>query len=401
MTKSQTLRAWLFIFICLPGNFSAAAGNPVRSIGTDSTTGGARAVVVDENAALAHTTQVFPRRQNGPAGIETNALLQTTMVLDELDAALRSVGSKLAEVVKLNVYLAKDDLLPEVRATIVKRFSKGSKPAISYVSGTLAEPGAFVAMDAVATCWPLGPAVMRRSAPDKAGFFSVKVLAGGSPKLFISGMADTNSLLPATQRTLEKLIDALEHLGSKSEDVLQLKVFMQPISEAAAVRSVIAKFFKGEPPPISLVEWISSNPVVEIELIARAQYEFHQEADTVSYLTPPGTTGSKVYSRVARANRGKLIYFPGLYGMKETDGAGQVQEIFTGLGEIAKDAGTDFEHLVKATYYVTDNDASNKLNDLRPKYYNPERPPAASKAKVKGVGIPGRTITMDMIAVTK
>ena len=100
-------------------------------------------------------------------------------------------------------------------------------------------------------------------------------------------------------------------------------------------------------------------------------------------------------------NRGKLIYFPGLYGMKATDGDGQVQEIFADLREIGKLAGTDFEHLVKATYYVTDNDASNKLNDLRPKYYNPERPPAASKAKVKGTGLSGRTITMDMIAVTK
>ena len=50
---------------------------------------------------------------------------------------------------------------------------------------------------------------------------------------------------------------------------------------------------------------------------------------------------------------------------------------------------------------MTDNDASNKLNELRPEFYNPQRPPTASKAKVKGVGAAGKTVTMDMVAVTK
>jgi enamine deaminase RidA (YjgF/YER057c/UK114 family) len=87
--------------------------------------------------------------------------------------------------------------------------------------------------------------------------------------------------------------------------------------------------------------------------------------------------------------------------MKTADGAGQVREIFGSLGELLKKTGSDFEHLVKATYYVTDDEASNKLNELRPEFYHPQRPPAASKAKVKGVGLAGKTVTMDMIAVTK
>jgi enamine deaminase RidA (YjgF/YER057c/UK114 family) len=121
----------------------------------------------------------------------------------------------------------------------------------------------------------------------------------------------------------------------------------------------------------------------------------------VTFLTPPGTTSTKVFSRVARVNHGKLIYISGLYGTKSSDAEGQVREIFGSLRQILERTGSDFEHLAKATYYVSDNDASNKLNDLRPEFYNPQRPPAASKAKVKGVGQPGKTVTMDMIAVTK
>jgi len=41
------------------------------------------------------------------------------------------------------------------------------------------------------------------------------------------------------------------------------------------------------------------------------------------------------------------------------------------------------------------------LNELRPLYYDPKRPPAASKAQVSGIGWPNRSITMDLIAVPK
>lgn len=259
-------------------------------------------------------------------------------------------------------------------------------------------------------------------------------LLPAGPKLYVSGMADTNNLPLATRKTLEKLLAAIGHLGSQRDDIVQLKVFLQPMSEVAAVRKEIVGFFGGHTPPIVFVEWISPapNPPVEIELIAaakerdrspvaaatnaasRGNFQAGQhvepaaggnrprpESESVSFLTPAGTASTKVYSRVARVNHGNLIYVSGLYGLKSSDGVGQVREIFDSLGEVLKKTGSDFEHLVKATYYVTDNDASNKLNDLRPEFYNPQRPPAASKAKVKGVGIAGKTVTMDMIAVTK
>jgi oligo-alginate lyase len=56
---------------------------------------------------------------------------------------------------------------------------------------------------------------------------------------------------------------------------------------------------------------------------------------------------------------------------------------------------------VKATYYVSDDLAGNKLNDVRAEFFNPLGPPAASKAKVRGMAVHDKTITVDMIAVTK
>jgi enamine deaminase RidA (YjgF/YER057c/UK114 family) len=228
------------------------------------------------------------------------------------------------------------------------------------------------------------------------------VLPAGA-KLYVSGMADTNELRQATRKTLEKLLAAISHLGLDRTHIIQLKSFLQPMSEVAVARQEIVDFFEGKTPPLVFVEWISPkpNPPIEIELIATVPGDLKSEADSVSFITPPGTTGSKVYSRIAQVNHGKLIYFSGLYGLQSDTGAAQIREIFENMKGTLARCGGDLEHLAKATYYVSDEEASNQLNLMRPQFYNPQRPPAASKAKVKSVGLPGKTVTLDMIAVTQ
>jgi enamine deaminase RidA (YjgF/YER057c/UK114 family) len=108
---------------------------------------------------------------------------------------------------------------------------------------------------------------------------------------------------------------------------------------------------------------------------------------------------SPIYSRVAVVESDRTIYVSGLYGMKSQSGAEQTREIFASLGRLLEKTGSDFRHMAKATYYVSDEDASGKLNELRPNYYDAKRPPAASKAMVQGVGVEGKSITLDMIAV--
>src|SRR5205085_125922 len=192
---------------------------------------------------------------------------------------------------------------------------------------------------------------------------------------YISGMADTNKLAVATVKTLEKLLGVTQYLGLKKSDIVQLKVFLQPMSEVSLVRQEIVSFFAGVAPPVVFVEWMSPppNPPVEIELIAGRSGDYGNESELVSFLTPPGTTSTKVFSRVARVNHGKLIYVSGLYGRKAAGAAGQVREIFETLRPLLDKTGSDFEHLVKATYYVSDDEAGNRLNDIRAEFFNPQR----------------------------
>ena len=57
-------------------------------------------------------------------------------------------------------------------------------------------------------------------------------------------------------------------------------------------------------------------------------------------------------------------------------------------------------HVVDAPgRHVADDDAARWVDRTRPLVYDPDRPPAASKLMVHGVGMEGRTMTIDMIAV--
>ena len=78
----------------------------------------------------------------------------------------------------------------------------------------------------------------------------------------------------------------------------------------------------------------------------------------------------------------------------------QVDEMLAELQRVLQEAGSDIRHLVKATYYVSDTAADERINAIRPTIYDPEHPPAASKLSVRGTGRAGRASTFDMIAVT-
>lgn len=370
----------------------------------DSSTGTSKAVMTD-NRSLVHTAQVFPFDESGES-IKGTAAYQAERIMLNLGRVLSAANSDPQSIVKLNVYLADSKALPQVQEILAHQFSAAHKPAATFVVSALPASNALVAMDAVAaTSLKINDLNVKRFAelPGASlhGISSAALPSNGS-MIYISGMADTNHLPEATQKTLEKLMSALGHLGVAKSDIVQLKAFFQPMSQVASVRDAIVNFFGGSAPPVVFVEWVSPapNPPIEIELIAVSQPDSRTNKDSVMFLTPPGTTSTKVFSRVAQVNSGKLIYISGLYGMNARDSGAEVREIFHSLGSILKNTGSDFEHLVKATYYISDDLAGDKLNEVRPQFFNPQRPPAASKAKVKGVGVSNKTVSLDMIAVT-
>ena len=227
-------------------------------------------------------------------------------------------------------------------------------------------------------------------------------------RVYVSGQAEKGEdLAVATRATLASLRKTLEFLGLQSRDVVQVKSFVNPKSVLGAgaasshradidvVRGEVSKFFGADVPPLAFVDW--SLPLIEIELVVAAGPE--RDGAAIEYLTPPGMSASPIFARVTRINRGPTIFLSGQYGNDRSDATREVESLFQEMEQLLKLSGSDLRHMAKATYYVASDDTSKSLNAVRPKIYDPQRPPAASKAVVLGAGRTDRDIVIDMIAV--
>lgn len=345
--------------------------------------GQARAVIVGP-APLAHTAQMM-----APDAGDVRA--QTTETLARIDAVLKRAGGGLARAAKLNVYVTADAATPAVEAVLAGVFTGEHRPAVSFVTTPLPSPGALVAVDAVGVAGEGSP-----SAADCA------ILPPG-PRVYISGQAEKGdgSLSDATAQTLASLGRTLDFLGLDKTHVVQVKSFLTPMDGHAEAAQAIAAFFgKAPPPPCVYVEWKSGLPI-EIEMIVSTRGRPGlAEGPSVEVRTPPGMTTPAVYSRLTIARHPDTVYIGGLYPADPAAPAeSQLRSLFAELKRTLDLAGSDWMHLVKATYYVSDDDLSQWHNTVRPDYFSPRRPPAASKAAVAGTGRAGQGITMDFIVV--
>lgn len=378
----------LALALMLSWFMQAAHAADVQTIEAED--GIAQAVVVG-NLPLAHTAQLLPLDASGKLIGKGQPEVQIAQVLDNLQVALAEAKSSLDRVVKLNVSASDAEVALAVRRALAKKFSGATKPAVSFVTGTLAHADALVAIDAIAVSSEQPTEVRHVKS-------RVAIMPAGS-RVYIAGQAEKGDDLPtATRKTMESLRATLKFLGLNDAHVVQVKSFLVPMAKVNEVEQEIVKFFGDQAaPPQVFVEWKYS--LIEIELVAWAGKD--REGEAVEYLTPPEMKASPLYSRVARINHGPTIYLSGLYGTKAATAPHEIREIFGTMERLLGKAGSDFRHMAKATYYVASEDASKKLNELRPNYYDPRRPPSASKAMVAGTGVAGKSITIDMIAVPK
>lgn len=382
------------VVIGISMSLSLAVAEPPKIIEPQAKTGSALAVVVD-SVPLVHTTQVFPL----PASVPTEPAEQVRQAFGRLEETLKSAGSGSNQIVKLNVYVNHPSVTAIVEQQLAAKFSGAHKPAVSFVTTPLPDASQVVGFDAVAVS---SQTELKRLPPKIKGQPSPAAILPAGPRVYISGQAEKGdgTLADATKQTMNSLFDTLKWLELSPADVVEVKAFLTPMKDSKIAIDEIVKSFGGETPaPLSLVEWKSDLPI-EIELVAAARPR--ENVPPAEYLTPAGMTASPVFCRVVRADAPQTIYISGLYGStNEPSGEAEVRELFTITERLTAATGSDLKHLVKATYYVTDNDVSTWHNKLRPNYYDPARPPAASKAMVVGAGREKRAITWDLIAVPK
>ncbi len=366
----------------------------ITYIGSSEAKGSSDAVIVDE-VSLAHTKQFLPADKYGRIIGKGNLSMQVDQVFANIALALNPADAGIDNIIKLNVFLKSADLISHVQPLISRKFGTGKKPSLTYVAGDLAHTDALISMDAIAVSGlSSADRVQMPGTPNSNRQAPVAILPQG-PVVYVSGQAAKGGLAEATRGTLKQLHETLISLGLNKKDVVQIKSFLSPMSSLSIVENEFSEFFKGETiPPLVFVDWISNDPVIEIELIAASPTTSPTQ---IEYITPPGMTASPVYSKISKLNYGKKVYISGIYGQKSVNTDVELTTIFNRMDDMLKESASDFKHLLKATYYISNDRYSKSLGDLRPKYYDPQRPPAASKAMVKGIGINGAGISIDMI----
>ncbi len=325
-------------------------------------------------------------------------------LIERLSKILEEGGSNLSNVVRINAYGSPAD---EV-ATFVNRLPEllppGSAPVVTAVETPLSEASEKLAIDVVAAVDGEGSEGVRKSASAGGGPLAPAdySVAPSERLVFLSGRPEKGEIAEAAQASLKWQLALASELDCQPQDVAQIRVFLAKMEDAPVVLEAIRAAFAGQPvPPVSFVNWIASAPV-EIEMIACRSATAKDKAEVAGSLqlyNPPGVKPSPNFSRAAVLASSTVIFTAGFVARKDGDGAAQTRDAFNQLVEALGDVGSDLRHGAKAHYFVSDDDAAKAIDVLRREYLDPSRPPAASKAKVAGVGRAGRSVVIDCIAV--
>src|SRR5690606_19148723 len=198
----------LILLLLLEGSLSAFAQSKIqhpviKEIQPCDTTGSSQAILI-ENVPLAHTAQFLPLNKKGILIGKNIFSKQIDQVLKNISLALKEADSDLGQVVKLNVYLTKEELIAAVHSAFSVKFNK-HKPAVSFVIGDLSHAEADIAMDAVAVSnLHTSHQVNYLNSPLLYNFSEgahVSVLPAGGVT-YVSGQADEGGIVEATRGTI-------------------------------------------------------------------------------------------------------------------------------------------------------------------------------------------------------
>ncbi len=153
-------------------------------------------------------------------------------------------------------------------------------PAVTCVVGNLHDTQATLGIDGV-IAFRGEPKEGVRVEEDSFG----RILHPG-PRVYVSGQAEKDKTNEgAVVGTLVSLRNSIATVNAKIKDVVQVKVFLNPIRADKRVRGEIEGFFGDFKIPVVIVEWISDLPV-EIEMIAACPPSVTKTASSISRRPP-------------------------------------------------------------------------------------------------------------------
>ncbi|MBK5927295.1 RidA family protein, partial [Rhodobaculum claviforme] len=363
--------------------------------------------------------------------VPADAHAQAHLALDQLEAALKSVGGSLADLTKLTTCVIDRGYRTAVYRAIAERVQTDARPvSTGLVVAGLCDPSLVVQIDAEA--W-IGEGRRNIRPYDYDDWFGQGFAWHGSMVLvtpdefFVRGQtggALDHSGQPVTGRTpdaarqlahdgLANLRQLLEEAGGGLEDVARINVYLADRRHRAAIYPEIGAAF-GDIHPCSTgvvtTAFAREDIVWEIDVIAPRRKDGASHRRHRKYHSATARYGTEVQPLDCKfcmsVQAGGRIVLRGQTGMaldEQLVGPGdvvaQTEQAMDNVAQLLAEAGAGFGDVVKAVVYVTEGDFVGPVNRTLTARFGADLP-ALTTVVVKGLASPELLMEIDITAMT-
>ncbi len=127
---------------------------------------------------------------------------------------------------------------------------------------------------------------------------------------------------------------------------------------------------------------------------------------TTTFRNPASMPAAAGYSHVVTTSGGEFVFLSGQVPLDTSgkligpnDLAAQTRQVFANLKAGLKASGTDFAHVVKLSFFLTDISRIAVVRGIRDEFVNTEHPPASTAVEVKRLVRDEFLIEVDAVAV--
>ncbi len=130
------------------------------------------------------------------------------------------------------------------------------------------------------------------------------------------------------------------------------------------------------------------------------------ESHNIRFVNPPSLPRPMGYSHIAEVLSGRTIYLSGQVALDQSgnlvgrdDFRAQTQQVFNNLKAALEAVGTDFNSVVKLTFFLLDFSQISIVREIRDQFVNIQNPPASSAVEVRRLFRDDVLIEVEAIAV--
>ena len=190
---------------------------------------------------------------------------QVNSALDGLQSVVEAAGLKMDNIVFVNPYLTSKIPMKVMNSLYAKRFQFGNTPGRATIEVTSLPENAQieftgVAIRNIAERRAIRPKNMEPSPTASPCVFAGDTLYCSAKSGFIPGL-NSGIFTPAVdlqlRQTMRNLLDNLEEAGLTFDDVVSTNVYLDDLSDFAAMNKLYAKYFTGIPPARTTIQQVA------------------------------------------------------------------------------------------------------------------------------------------------